>query len=81
MDLKENAAAKQYIKSAASCYLQAGFENASEYAKATQRLFDAYVFINQAESEVSPENKARQYQMAENLLQIAAGSFTKARAT
>jgi len=41
MDLKENAAAKQYIKSAASCYLQAGSRMLSEYAVATQRLFDA----------------------------------------
>ncbi len=79
MDLKDNALAKRYIKSAASSYLQAGFKSASEYAKATQRLFDAYVFINQAESEVHPEEKAKQYQMAENLLQIAAGSFMKAK--
>jgi len=79
MELKENALGKSYLKSAASCYLQAGFKSASEYAKGTQRLFDAYVFMNQAESEVSPENKAKQYQMAENLLQIAAGSFMSAK--
>ncbi|MGD9130559.1 MAG: ATPase domain-containing protein [Candidatus Bathyarchaeota archaeon] len=79
MDLKENASAKRYLKNAASSYLQAGFRNASEYAKATQRLFDAYAFMNQAESEIDPEKKAKQYQMAENLLQIAAGSFMKAK--
>ena len=79
MDLKENALAKQYIKDASSSYFEAGFKNASEYAKATLRLFDAYVFINQAENEVNPEKKTKQYQMAENLLQIAAGSFMKAK--
>jgi KaiC/GvpD/RAD55 family RecA-like ATPase/tetratricopeptide (TPR) repeat protein len=79
LDLKENAIAKRYIKKAASSYLQAGFRNASEYAKATQRMFDAYVFMNQAESEVDPERKAKQYQMAENLLQISAGAFMKAK--
>ena len=79
MDLKENALAKRHMKRASTSYLQAGFRNASEYAKATQRLFDAYVFMNQAESEVDPEKKTKQYQMAENLLQIAAGSFTKAK--
>jgi KaiC/GvpD/RAD55 family RecA-like ATPase len=79
MDLKENAMAKQYIKSSASNYLQAGFKNASEYAKATQRLFDAYTFMNQAENEVDPEKKTKQYQMTENLLQIAAGLFIKAK--
>jgi len=79
LDLKENAMAKQYIKNSASNYLQSGFKNASEYAKATQRLFDAYTFMNQAENEVDPEKKTKQYQMAENLLQMAAGSFTKAK--
>jgi hypothetical protein len=66
------------MKRAAASYQQAGFKNASEYAKATQRLFDAYVFMNQAENEVDPENKTKQYQMVENLLHIAAGSFLKA---
>jgi len=78
-NLSDNALAKRHIKNAASSYSQAGFRNASEYAKATLRLFDAYVFMNQAESEVNPEKKTKQYQMAENLLQIAAGSFTKAK--
>ena len=78
MDLRENALAKRYINDAATSYQQAGFTSASEYAKATLRLFDAYVFINQAEGEVDPEKKTRQYQMAENLLQIAAGLFMKA---
>ena len=79
MDLKENALAKRYVKDAASSYFEAGFTSASEYAKATLRLFDAYVFMNQAEGEVDPEKKSKQYQMAENLLQIAAGSFMKAK--
>ena len=79
MNLKENALAKQYIKDAASSYSEVGFRNASEYAKATLRLFDAYVFMNQAETEIDPQKKTKQYQMAENLLQIAAGSFMKAK--
>ena len=79
MDLKENALAKRHMKQAAANYQQAGFKSASEYAMATQRLFDAYIFMNQAEGEVDPEKRAKQYQMAENLLQIAAGSFMKAK--
>ena len=67
------------MKQAAANYQQAGFKSASEYAMATQRLFDAYIFMNQAEGEVDPEKRAKQYQMAENLLQIAAGSFMKAK--
>jgi KaiC/GvpD/RAD55 family RecA-like ATPase len=79
LDLADHTKAKGYIKNASTNYLQAGFKNASEYAKATQRLFDAYVFINQAEGEIDQEKRAKQYQMAENLLQIAAGSFMKAK--
>ena len=78
LDLKIHAKAKGHIKSAATRYFQAGFKNAAEYAKATQRLFDAYLFINQAESKADQEQRAKHYQMAENLLQIAASSFTKA---
>ena len=79
LDLSEHAMGKGHLKSAATSYLQAGFKSASEYAKATQRLFDAYLFMNQAESEVDQEKRAKQYQMAENLLQISAGSFMKAK--
>jgi len=79
LDLADHAKAKGYIKNASTDYLQAGFTSASEYAKATQRLFDAYVFINQAEGEIDQEKRAKQYQTAENLLQIAAGSFMKAK--
>ncbi|MEJ2242593.1 MAG: ATPase domain-containing protein, partial [Candidatus Bathyarchaeota archaeon] len=79
MSLSDNAIAKRHIKNAATNYLEAGLRNASEHAKGTLRLFDAYIFINQAESEIDPEKKTKQYQMAENLLQRAAGSFMKAR--
>jgi len=77
-NLSDNALAKRHMKNAASSYLQAGYKDASEYAKATLRLFDAYDFMNQAYSQVNPSTKTKQYQMAENLLQLAAGSFMKA---
>ena len=79
LDLADHAKAKGYIKTASNDYLQAGFTGASEYAKATQRLFDAYVMMNQAEGEINQEKRAKQYQMVENLLQLAAGSFMKAK--
>ncbi|MEJ2241903.1 MAG: ATPase domain-containing protein, partial [Candidatus Bathyarchaeota archaeon] len=78
LDLSDHSKAKGYIKNASTNYLQAGFKHASEYAKATQRLFDAFVFINRAESEIEQEKRAKQYQMAESLLQIALGSFLNA---
>ena len=79
LELSEHAKAKSFMKSAATNYSQAGFKNASEYARATQRLFDAYAFMNQAENELDQEKRSKQYQMAENLLQIAAVSFMKAK--
>jgi len=78
-DLANHSKAKGYIKNASTDYMQAGFKAASEYAKATLRLFDAYVFINQAEGEINQEKKVKQYQLAENLLQLATDSFVKAK--
>ena len=71
--------ANKHMKNAASFYNKAGFETASDYAKATQRLFDAYVYMNSAEDEVDPDKKTKYYQIAEQLLQIAAGLFMKAK--
>jgi hypothetical protein len=79
LELKEHNRAKGYIKNAATNYLKAGYKNASEYAKGIQRLFDAYLFMNQAESETDTEKRVKQYRLTENLLQIAAGSFLKAK--
>jgi len=71
--------AKKHMDAAANYYLKAGFEAASEYAKATQRLFDAYVFMDNAKRETDPEKEARHYLMAEKVLQLSAESYTKAR--
>jgi len=79
LDLGEHAKAKSFMKSASTHYEKAGFKAASEYARATQRLFDAYLFMNQAESESDTEKRVKQYQLTENLLQLAANSFTKAK--
>jgi hypothetical protein len=80
-DTRETAlhtAAIQYLESAANYYVKAGFQNASEYAKATGLLFDAYLYMDGAKKEVDPEKKAKLYIMAERVLQTSAGSFMKA---
>ena len=69
----------KHMEAAANYYLKAGFKTASEYAKATQRLFDAYVYMDNAKRETDPEKEARYYTMAEKVLQTAAGSYTKAK--
>jgi len=79
VNLADHSRAKSLLKSAATSYLQAGFRNASEYVKATQRLFDAYMYMNKAEGETDPEKSMKYYSMAEKVLQISAGSFMKAK--
>jgi tetratricopeptide (TPR) repeat protein len=68
----------QHLASAANYYVKADFQNASEYAKATKLLFDAYLHMDNAEKENDPEKKAKLYAMAEKVLQTSAGSYTKA---
>jgi KaiC/GvpD/RAD55 family RecA-like ATPase len=70
---------KKHMDSAANYYLKAGFETGSEYAKATQRLFDAYVYTDNAKKETDPEKEAKYYLMAEKVLQLSAESYTKAK--
>lgn len=73
-----HAAAVQQLASASTYYIKADFQNASEYAKATKLLFDAYAYMDNAESESDPDKKAKLYTMVEKVLQTSAGSFTKA---
>jgi len=68
----------QHLESAATYYVKAGFRSASEYAKATEQLFDAYMHVDNAKRESDPEKKAKFYAMAEKILQTSAGSFMKA---
>ncbi|NIV44879.1 hypothetical protein GWN49_08420, partial [Candidatus Bathyarchaeota archaeon] len=72
-------ATKKHIEAAANYYLKAGFKSSSEYAKATQRLFDAYVYMDNAKRETDPEKEARYYIMAEKVLQTSARSYMKAK--
>ncbi len=71
--------ATQHLESAASYYLRAGFKSASEYAEATQKLLDAYVYMHNAKTETNPDKKARFYMMAEKVLQASAGSYLKSK--
>jgi len=68
----------KHIGAAASYYLRAGFESASDYAKGTQHLFDAYVYMDSARREKDPSKEAKFYLMAEKVLQVSADCFAKA---
>ena len=77
-DAPMHATATKYLESASNYYVSAGFQKASEYAKATQLLFDAYAQMDNAKRESDPEKKAKLYVMAEKVLQTSAGCFMKA---
>jgi tetratricopeptide (TPR) repeat protein len=68
----------QHLESATTYYVKAGFRNASEYAKATEQLFDAFMQVDNAKRESDPEKKEKFYAMAEKILRTSAGSFMKA---
>jgi len=69
---------KQYMESAFDCYTEAGFEKESFWINATQVLFDSYVYMDKAETEVNPEKKMRLYLLAERFLDRSANLFEKA---
>jgi len=73
-----HAVAVQHLASASNYYVKADFQTASEYAKATKLLFDAYAYMDNAEKEKDPDKKAKLYVMIERVLQTSAGSYTKA---
>ncbi|UCH32265.1 MAG: hypothetical protein JSV05_02470 [Candidatus Bathyarchaeota archaeon] len=78
-DTKLYLEATQYLESAANYYVRAGFNLASEYAIATQRLFDAYIYMDNATKEQDPEKKARYYVMAEKVLETSISSYLEAK--
>ena len=77
-DEKLHTIAVQQLESAAKYYVKAGYQSASEYAKATELLLDAYSNINNAKKEADPERKTKLFAMAEKILQTSAGSYMKA---
>ncbi len=77
-DIKKYAEAKKYLEIAASNYMKTGFKKAAEYANGTQRLFDAYVYIENAKMELDPEKKTKYYNIAEKVLQYSSLAFSNA---
>ena len=69
---------KQFLESASDCYTEAGFKKESFWVNATQVLFDSYVYMSKAETEVDPEKKLRFYLLAERFLDRSANLFERA---
>ena len=71
--------AKRHIEAATSYYLRAGNQTMSDYAAATGRFLDAYLYTYNAQTEADLTKKAQFYQIAERLLQSSAGAYLKAK--
>ena len=74
-DSNHLAEAIENFENAANQYLKASFFEASEYAKANQRLFEAYSYMGKASKEMDPQSKAAYYSMSEKLFESAAGAL------
>jgi len=70
--------AKHHMESASDYYMDAGFEKSSTWVNATEALFDAYFYMDKAETEADHANKTKFYGLAEGYLDRSARLFNKA---
>jgi len=70
--------AKHHMESASDYYMDAGFEKASTWVSATEALFDAFFYMDKAETEADHANKTKFYGLAEGYLDRSARLFKKA---
>ncbi len=69
---------KKQMQTAADYYQEAGFDNAADWTRATQRLFDALVYLADAETEKEPKKKTELYHLGEKHLELAARLYGEA---
>lgn len=70
--------AKHFMESASDYYMDAGFGNASTWVSATEALFDAYFYMDKAETEADHKDKTKFYGLVEGYLDRSAKLFNKA---
>jgi len=80
-DTAMHIAATKHLQGAANHYVKAGAQDFAEYAKATELLFDGYVYMSNAKEEKDPEKKTKLCMMAEKVLETSAESFMNAKQT
>jgi KaiC/GvpD/RAD55 family RecA-like ATPase len=80
-DTAMHIAANKHLQGAANHYVKAGAQDFAEYAKATELLFDGYVYMYNAKEEKDPEKQTKLCIMAQKVLEKSAESFMKAKQT
>jgi len=68
-----------HIGGATDFYVRAGFESAVEYSRATQRLFEAYQYMDRARGAADPGEQTKYYTIAERLLEVSSDAFRRAK--
>jgi len=68
-----------HIGGATDFYVRAGFDSAVEYSRATQRLFEAYQYMDRARKEAAPGDQTKYYTIAERLLGVSVDAFRRAK--
>ncbi len=69
---------KKHLETAAEYYREAGFKKTESWTRATQRLFDALVYLSDAELEIDPKKKTELYHLSEKHLELAAKLYGEA---
>ncbi len=69
---------KKQLETAADYYQEAGFDNAANWTRATQRLFDAMAYLANAETEIDSRKKTELYHLGEKHLELAGRLYGEA---
>ncbi len=69
------AGIKNDLEAAGDYYEEAGFKNAADWTRATQRLFDALAYLATAEAEMDSKKKTELYHLAEKHLEFAGNLY------
>ena len=75
--IDDYTAAKSFLLEASNCYSRAGFPALADWFTATERMFDAFVYIINASREIDPERRRKNYQAAEKILETSAIIYEK----
>ena len=69
---------KKQLETSTDYYQQAGMQSAADWARATQRMFDALVYTADAETEKDARKRTELYHLAEKHLQLAGKLYAQA---
>lgn len=69
---------KKQLETAGDYYQEGGFQEAAQWTQATQRLFDALVYLADAETEKEPKKKTELFHLSEKHLEMAASLYGEA---